>query len=148
MYYSLTFGKEKNTWADWGLIASSPPQIPPPQPNKNLVNIPGRHQGPIDLSRVPWGVLTYGRVTGTWNFVKKEEDRRSRIETYEIIRGWLNGKTTTVMTEDDPYHYYQGIFTVEEPTSDKNTVKIKIKFDLEPIRYNLDGTEDTSYLLA
>ena len=76
MYYSLTFGKEKNTWADWGLIASSPPQIPPPEPNKNLVNIPGRHAGPIDLSLVPFGVMTYARVTGSWTFIREEEDRR------------------------------------------------------------------------
>lgn len=147
MYYSLTFGKEKNTWADWGLIASSPPQITPPEPNKNLVNIPGRHKGPIDLSRVPFGVLTYSRITGSWSFIREEEDQRTRFEVYETIRRWLHGRTTTVMTEDDPDHYYQGIFTISEPTSGPNTVEITINYDLEPVRYNLDGTEDTDYLI-
>lgn len=147
MYYSLTFGKEKNTWADWGLIASSPPQIPPPEPNKNLVNIPGRHAGPIDLSLVPFGVMTYARVTGSWTFIREEEDRRTRFEAYETIRRWLHGRTTTVMTEDDPYHYYQGIFTISEPVSGPNTFEIEIEYDLEPVRYNLDGTEDLDYLI-
>lgn len=146
MYYSLTFGKEKNTWADWRLIASSPPQIAPPKPNQNFVDIPGRHQGPLDLSRVPFGVLTYPRITGSWRFVRTEEDRRTRAEVYEEIRKWLHGRTTTVMTEDDPDHYYQGVFTIDEPVSEQNHVKITIKYDLEPVRYNLDGTEDTSFL--
>ena len=147
MYYSLTFGKEKNTWADWGLIAVAPPMIPPPQPNKNLVNIPGRHAGPIDLSREPFGELTYPRMTGSWGFIREEEDNRTRFEVYEEIRQWLHGRTTTVQTEDDPFHYYRGIFTINEPESGPNTVGITINYDLEPMRYNLDDTEDEDYLI-
>ena len=147
MYYSLTFGKEKNTWADWGLIPTSPPMIPPPQPNKNLVNIPGRIAGPIDLSRAVFGYLTYPRVTGSWSFLREEEDPQTRIELYEEIRAWLHGRTTTVVTEDDPFHYYQGMFTINEPESGENTVGITIQYDLEPVRYNLDGTVDNNYLI-
>lgn len=147
MYYSLTFGKEKNTWADWGLIAAAPPMIPPPKPNMNLVNIPGRHAGPIDLSREPFGELTYPRITGSWSFIRLEEDNRTRIELYEEIRQWLHGRTTTVQTEDDPFHYYSGVFTINEPESGPNTVGITINYDLEPVRYNLDDTEDEDYLI-
>lgn len=151
MYYSLTFdsieGTAKNTWVDWGLIPTSPPMIPPPQPNKNLANIPGRKAGPIDLSREPFGYLTYPRITGTWEFMKEETSLTTRASTYETIRTWLHGRTTTVITEDDPTHYYQGIFTIDMPESGANTVGIKINFDLEPLRYNLNGTEDTNYLI-
>ena len=147
MYYSLTFGKEKNTWADWGLIATSPPMVPAPQPNKNMVTIPGRHAGPIDLSREPFGVLTYPRITGNWEFIREEERKMDRSDTYEMVRRWLHGRTTTVILEDDPFHDYQGVFTVGEPESGPNTIGIKIAYDLEPVRYNLDGTEDETFLI-
>lgn len=147
MYYSLTFGREKNTWADWGLIPTSPPMISPPQPNRNLVNIPGRVKGPIDLSRAVFGYLTYPRVSGSWSFIREEEDPRTRIELYEEIRQWLHGRSTYVQTEDDPFHLYYGAFTIGEPTSGPNTVGITIQYDLEPVRYNLDGTVDETYLL-
>ena len=147
MYYSLTFGGAKNTWTDWKLIPTSPPMIPPPQPNKNLVVIPGRTAGPIDLSRVPFGYLTYPRITGTWEFIRLEESQTDRFTIYENIRKWLHGRTTTVVTEDDPTHYYQGIFTIEAPNSGANTVGIKIGYDLEPMRYNLaDDSVDTTFL--
>lgn len=147
MYYSLTFEKgAKNTWTDWGLIAASPPMVPPPKPELHLVAIPGRHAGPVDLTRAIFNELTYPRITGKWDFIRLEEDSRTRIEVYEEIRSWLHGRKTQVQTEDDPFHYYQGYFTIEEPKSKPNTCEFSISYDLEPIRYNLDGTEDTTFL--
>lgn len=147
MYYSLTFEKgAKNTWTDWGLIAASPPMVPPPAPQLNLVDIPGRHAGPVDLTRAIFSELKYPRITGTWEFIRIEDDIRTRIELYEEIRKWLHGRKTQVQTEDDMLHYYQGYFTIGEPQSGPNTVSITISYDLEPIRYNLDGTEDTTFL--
>lgn len=148
MYYSLTFAKgEKNTWADWGLIATAPPMIPPPQPNTNFVNIPGRREGPIDLSTLPFGALTYPRIKGNWEFIAMEDDNRTRFDLYEEIRKWLHGRTTEVQTEDDPLHYFRGFFVIGEPSSGENTVGFKIGYDLEPIRYNMDDTEDESFLI-
>lgn len=147
MFYSVTFGREKNTWSDWGLIATAPPMIPPPQPNKNLVNIPGRHEGPVDLTLETFDELQYPRITGSWSFIREEDNPRTRFELYETIRKWLHGKRTTVQTEDDPFHYFRGIITIGEPESGANTVGITIGYDLEPVRYNLDGTEDEDYLI-
>lgn len=147
MYYSLTFERgAKNTWTDWGLIAASPPMVPPPAPQLNLVDIPGRHAGPVDLTRVIFSELKYPRITGTWEFIRIEDDVRTRIELYEEIRKWLHGRNTQVQTEDDLLHYYQGYFTIGEPQSGPNTCSFSISYDLEPIRYNLDGTEDTTFL--
>ena len=145
MYYSLTFGGSKNTWTNWKLIAKAPPMIAQPEPKKNMVEIPGRTSGPIDLSSAVFGHLTYPRITGSWEFVCKETSRTTRFDTYEAVRKWLHGRTTTVATEDDPDHYFKGLFTVGEPKSKENTVEITIKYDLEPVRYNKDGTEDTNW---
>lgn len=137
----------RNTWTDWRLIPTTPPMIFAPSPNKNLVNIPGRREGPIDMSRVPFGILTYPRITGNWEFIYEETSEKTRYETYDAVRKWLNGRTTTVKNQDDPYHYFRGIFTVGNLNSNENTAEISISYDLEPIRYNQDGTEDTNYLI-
>lgn len=144
MNYSLTFDGTKNTWADWKLVPTSPPMIPPPQPNRNVVNIPGGD--PIDLSRIPFGHLTYQHVTGSWSFLRDEEEKSTRMDTYNAIREWLHNTTRFVQTEDDPAHKYRGYFAINMPESGENTVGITINFDLEPTRFNLDGTVDSTYL--
>lgn len=144
MYYSLTFDNEKNTWDDWKMIPTSPPQVPPPQPNLNLVDIPGGER--IDLSRVPFGHLTYKRVSGSWSFLCEEVDPKTRVHLYEELRDWLHFSTRFVTLEDDPLHKWRGMFSINMPESGENTAGITINFDLDPYRYNLDGTVDTTYL--
>lgn len=146
MYYSLTFGGVKNTWADWHLIPESPPMLPTPEPVTNLVDIPGRTKGPIDLSTVAFGKITYQRISGTWNFYRDVDSQTTRMELYETLRKWLHGRQTTVTFEEDPTHYFKGRFLVGQPTSNSYPIRISIGFSLEPVRYNLDGTIDNTYL--
>ena len=146
MYYSLTFGGVKNTWTDWHLIPEAPPVVPPPQPNISLVDIPGRRKGPVDLSAALFGKITYQRITGTWNFLRDVESTTTRTELYESIRKWLHGRLTTLILEEDPTHFYRGRFMVGQPTSNAYPIRIAIGYDLEPIRYNSDGTIDETYL--
>lgn len=149
--YSLTFrganGNTKNTWTDWSLIPESPPVVSPPQPVTNLVDIPGRKLGPIDLSTAVFGKIVYQRVTGTWNFLCEPVNANTRKNMYETVRKWLHGRLTTVVLAEDPNHCYKGRFTVSAPTSNVYPIRIAIGYDLEPVRYALDGvTLDTSYL--
>lgn len=147
MYYSLTFGGSKNTWTDWKLIPESPPMVDPPTPNTNLVDIPGRTKGPIDLSKAVYGKITYQRITGSWTFVRDVENRMTRMGMYETIRRWLHGRETTVSLEEDPAHYFKGRFTVSAPTSNQYPIRIAIGFDLEPVRYNVsDDSIDSTWL--
>lgn len=146
MYYSLTFGSAKNTWDDWKLIPSSPPMVPPPEPIINLVDVPGRKAGPIDLSTYPFGHLTYKRITGSWTFLRDTTHKTMRTEMYEEIRRWLHGRFTTVRLEEDPNHYYQGRFLVSAPQNSAGPTQIVISYDLEPRRYNSNGTADNSWV--
>ena len=146
MDYSVTFAGEKNTWADWKLIPESPPVVPPPTPNINLVDIPFRAKGPIDMSTYPLGRLTYQRISGSWNFITLLEDQHDRANLYEMIRTWLHARTATVVLSDDPEHYYKGIFTVGGMMPGANTASITIAYNLEPVRYNRDGSIDTSFV--
>lgn len=150
MYFSLTFGvspDSKNTWDDWGLIPATPPTVPPPEANLNLVEIPGRRQGPIDLSKYPTGKLTYQRISGSWNFLFEPRGAADRIAKYEAIRRWLHGRTTTVKMEEDPQHYYRGFFSVSPISTGNGPSQIAIGFNLEPLRYNVsDDSEDTDWV--
>lgn len=150
MYFSVTFGTEpdiRNTWEDWKLIPATPPRIDPPAPNLNLVDIPGRRQGPIDLSKYPFGRLSYQRISGVWTFLHEPKNHHTRTELYESIRKWLHGRTTTVRLEEDPQHYYRGIITVSGISTGQGPNQIDIEYNLEPLRYNVkDNTEDTTWV--
>ena len=153
-YYSLTFkpdnssSNNRNTWDNWGLIPDSPPFVPFPELERNLVEIPGRKNGPIDLTGV---VLpkTYKRITGSWTFYKNIASRNDRTNLSETLRQFLHNKTMkVVLADDDPNHYFVGNFTVVPPKAVQNPMTVTIGYDLEPVRYNMNGTEDTSWAPA
>lgn len=146
MYYSLTFNGEKNTWADWRLIPGTPPMIPPPDPQTNLVDVPGRRLGPIDLSLFPFNRMTYKRITGVWDFYRDTENPGMRTNMYEEIRGYLHGKNCPVILEEDPLHYFVGRFVVGVPKNSVGPTSIQIGYDLEPVRYNQNGTIDETWV--
>lgn len=150
MYFSVTFGTEpdiRNTWEDWRLIPATPPMIMPPSPNLNLVDIPGRRQGPIDMSKYPFGYITYQRISGSWTFLYEPKSHQDRVDHYESIRRWLHGRTCIARLEEDPGHYYRGVFTVGAPSTGQGPNQIDIQFSLEPLRYNVkDNTEDTTWV--
>ena len=121
MYYSLTFGNyiafdtKKNTWTHWHLIPDSPPVIPTPEPQLNIVTIPGRADGGLDLSRVPFGQLQYSRMSGNWNFILGEDYNRQRDDILESMRRFLHGKEMDLELETEPATLYRGIFLVGTP---------------------------------
>ena len=151
MYYSITFGAgndTRNTWTNWKLMPESPPVVPPPKPKTNYVDIPGRAKGPLDMTSVPFNHQQYERITGSWNFVICDDywNNANRAQTYENVRSWLHGRVTRMKLEEDPQHLFYGRFTIDPPNSGSGPFVIRINFDLEPIRYNLDDSADASWL--
>lgn len=151
MYFSLTFGSENtavNTWDDWKMIPDTPPVIPPPEPNRRMVDIPGRITGPIDMSLYPFGRMTYQRITGSWTFLADPDyTSETRLGLYDEIRQRLHGVTDMVSLEEDPTHYFVGNFTVDPPRTGKGPLQIRISYDLEPVRYNReDDTYDITWV--
>lgn len=151
MGYSITFGANddtRNTWTSWNLLPESPPVIPPPRPKTNYVDIPGRVKGPLDMTKVPFNLQTYERITGSWNFVMADDywHTPTRFTTFNAIQSWLQGRVTWMRLEEDPLHFYNGRFTVDPPSSSMGPFVVRINFDLEPIRYNADLSVDSSWL--
>lgn len=151
MNFSITFGTgndQRNTWTDWKMIPSTPPMVPPPEPNTNLVEIPGRAAGPIDLSTYPFGKITYKRITGNWTFyVDPVNGHSTRTTLYESVRRWLHGRETRAVIQEDPAHYYKGRFTVSVPVTGQGPIQISIAYSLEPLRYNVsDDSVDSDWV--
>lgn len=149
MYYTLTFevgGTKMNTWADWRMVSDTPPMIPIPEPNYNYVDIPGRKGGPLDLTGVPFGYLTYKRMTGSWGFYVEPVNRYTRMTLYEELRKYFLGKTGKVIIDEDPDHYYKGRFSVGMPSTSTGPIRFTLTYDLEPRRWNVaDDSEDAGY---
>ena len=153
MHHSITFGDvqndTRNTWTDWKLMPESPPVVPSPKPKTNYVDIPGRARGPIDASMLPFNRHTYERITGSFLFVMRDDFwyTPNPRNLFNAARGWLHGRRTQMRLEDEPDFIYYGMFTVEAPKLGQGPFALQIGFDLEPVRYNVDGSVDRSWLV-
>ena len=158
--YSITFYKigDKNTRYNtkdtWSLIPDSPPMVPPPERITNYLEIPGRVEGPLDLSDISSSYRTYySRVTGSWTFYRDiSEDAGLIIPTRESLfagmRYALHGRRMKiVLPGDTDTYYYLGRLSVGLPTGTRNPLTITIGYDLDPLRYKeSDGTVDIEYM--
>jgi hypothetical protein len=145
MYFSITFvntsGQRRNTWDDWHLIPSAPPMIEAPEPYTNYVEIPGRIEGPIDLSETLTGGPSFQNSEGSWQFYLAE-GFYSRMEMYHQLKSFLHGKRMKIIFEEDSSHYYYGRLTVSMPETGDSGTSFEIGYNVRPVRYKLNGTKD------
>lgn len=153
MYYSVTFegpgNASRNTWDDWKLKPESPPVVPLPKPKTNYVDIPGRTMGPLDLTSVPFGRVTYERITGSWRFAINDDYwyTPNRTQIFDDMRSFLQGRLLHITLEEDSEHYFAGRITLDPPNSGAGPFVVTVNFDFEPVRYNADdGTVDITWL--
>lgn len=138
MYYSVTFinssNVQRNTWTDWHLIPTSPPMIEPPEPYTNYVDIPGRTEGPIDLSEALTGGPSFNNSEGEWEFVHME-GYQTRPALYSELKSFLHNKQVKIILEEDPAHYYIGRTTVGMPQTGKGNNAFSIAYNVRPVKY-------------
>lgn len=143
MYYSITFtnsaGVSKNTWTDWSLIPSTPPQIAPPEPYTNYIDIPGRPNGPIDLSEVLTNGLAFNNSEGDWTFISVEENE-NRVAKIQEMKRFLNGQKLKIYLEEEPGYYHKGRIIVGAVQTGRGPNGYQLKYIVEPMRY--DSTTD------
>ena len=150
MYHSIYFGEltldentgkfltttTKNTWNDWYLIPSSKPIVAQAGVSTNFVDIPGRRDGPIDMSEYLTGSPIYGQRSGSFEFYIDPDH-----EYWETIRmkiaSYLHGKRMKMCLEDDPMYYYEGRFSLSGMTSEAITDKITITYAVGPYKYRI-----------
>lgn len=143
--HSITFGEVqnrifvgKNTWYDWHLIPSSKPIVAEAGVSTNYVDIPGRLDGPIDMSEYLTGGIMYGARSGSFQFMldpnyKYWEEIRSEIIEY------LHGKKMKMCLSDDSDYYYEGRFSVGDVRSEAMCTTITINYAVGPYKWFVRG---------
>lgn len=139
MYHSITFG-DKNTWDDWHLIPKSRPTVSPPVVKTNYIEIPGS-DGVLDLTTALAGRPLFKNRTGSFDFYV-DADFKNWTLLYSEIMAYLQGQKLRMVLEDDPTYYYEGRFSVTNPTSDPNYTMLSITYDVGPYKKDLANTLD------
>lgn len=143
MYHSITFTVvdglvpkgDKNTWADWFLVPSSRPVFNPPSPKTTYIDIPGS-DGHLDMTEALTGDVTYDCRKGSLEFIV-DNWHREWHELYSEIMDYLHGQTIRAVLEDDPAHYYEGRFTVNQWKSEPVNSKITIDYIVHPYKFDV-----------
>lgn len=143
MDHSITFGDGtlvdgkfvgKNTWKDWHLIPTSRPVLAQAGVSTNFVDIPGRRDGPIDMTEYLTGGIVYGPRSGKLEFIVDNDH-----EWWETLRmkitDYLHGQKMRMVLNDDPDYYYEGRFTLEEWRSDASNSSVVIGYAVGPYKY-------------
>lgn len=151
MYYSITFesladGSKRNTWEDWHLIPSAPPKVKNPEVYKNFVEIPGRVDGPLDLSQVLIGGPTFLNAEGSWDFIWSEDycPFMTMDQAYDIISQYLHGKNFRITLETNPDKHYIGKIEVNDPKVGNAYSTISLSYTIFPTD-SLPLTIDNEY---
>lgn len=149
MYHSITFGDlaldnegkfvtgtNRNTWDDWFLIPSSKPVIAQSGVETNYVSIPGKKDGPIDLTEYLTGAPVYGQRSGNFEFYINNDE--IYWETCRMaVASFLHGKRMKMCFEDDPGYYYIGRFSLNQVSPEAITDKITINYVVGPYKYRI-----------
>ena len=152
--YSITFesldtGLKKNTWEDWHLIPAAPPMVNPPEAYTNYVDIPGRKEGPLDLSEVLSEGPVFLNTEGSWDLIWSEEycPDMTRVEAFRTVTQFLHGRRFRITFQEDPDTSYIGRIQVSDPKPGKAYSTITVNYIIQPTNDNpldVDGSNYTS----
>lgn len=114
----------------------------PAQVITNMVDVPGRTKGPLDLS----AVLTQGEPRFSSRplvatFESSEGNRLERKSRINTMTNWLNGWRMNIVLPDDPDRYLVGRITaVEELYNDMAHASVQVSAECEPWLYSNEET--------
>lgn len=107
----------------------------------NLVDVPGRRRGPLDLSTaLTDGDPVYGSRTLTASFECSEGTRMGREDKISDMINALDGWRLNIVLPDDPYRYITGRVSVSKVYNDLAHASVKVTATCEPWRYNATET--------
>lgn len=116
-------------------------EFPTPAQDTNLVNVPGRVAGPLDLSTVLTdGEPSYGSRPLTITLESSEGDRLAREARISEMINKLHGRRVDFVLPDHPLHYGTGRLHVEKLYNDMAHASVKVTGTCEPWLYAKDET--------
>lgn len=120
----------------WTLAAWA---FPEPAIMENLVDIPGRYKGPLDLSTaLTDGVPTYSARNLSITLESSEGDRLARDERIAVMVNQLHGQRVNIVLPDRPLHYAIGRLSIETLYNDPAHASVQVTGVCEPWLYAKD----------
>lgn len=116
-------------------------ELEPAQVITNLVDVPGRIKGPLDMSTVLTdGEPRFGSRTLVAVFESSEGDRLARKARIDTMVNWLTGWRMNIVLPDDPDRYLVGRITVEPLYNDLAHASVQVTAVCEPWLYKSTET--------
>lgn len=124
-----------------GLWTLGPWSFPEPPVVENLVDVPGRYKGPLDLSTaLTDGVPTYGARPLSITLESSEGDRLAREDRISTMVNMLHGQRVDFVLPDRPLHYGTGRLSIETLYNDMAHASVRVTGVCEPWLYAKDET--------
>jgi hypothetical protein len=122
----------------WTLTAC---EFTEPAPMENLVEVPGRFRGPLDLSTaLTGGEPCYGARALSIKLESSEGDRQARAARISDMVNRLHGRRVDIVLPDHPLHYAIGRLTVKTLYNDLAHASVEVVGVCEPWLYANDET--------
>lgn len=116
-------------------------EFPEPTPEENLVNIPGRIRGPLDLSTVLTdGEPRYSSRPLSITLESSEGDRLARMARISEMVNRFHGRRVDIVLPDHPLHYAIGRLAVQLLYNDLAHASVQVTGTCEPWLYAQDET--------
>lgn len=116
-------------------------EFPEPAVEENLVSVPGRVKGPLDLSTVLTdGEPSYGARPLTVTLESSEGNRLARAARISEMVNKLHGRRVDIVLPDHPMHYATGLLNVQTLYNDLAHASVKVAGTCEPWLYAKDET--------
>ena len=138
MYHSLII-TGKNTYDEWEMVPTTRPVVAPPEVKTKYVDLP-TSDGSVDYTETLNRRTTFGRRTGSWEFLLIPGDRWAQV--YSSLLNYLHGKKHTIILEDDPSYFYTGRLSVDEWNSEAHNSLIVINYELDPYKQSVQQNDD------
>jgi hypothetical protein len=125
----------------WTLAAC---EFPEPEPEENLVQVPGRANGPLDLSAVLTdGEPVYGSRPLSVTLETSEGDRAARVTRISTMVNLLHGRRVNIVLPDHPGHYATGRLKLRQLYNDPAHAAVEVSAACEPWLYKSSETMTT-----
>lgn len=124
-----------------GLWTLSSLDFPEPATVENVVDVPGRYKGPLDLSTaLTDGVPTYGSRSLSVTLESSEGDRMARDARIADMVNRLHGQRVNIVFPDRPLHYAVGRLAITTLYNDMAHASVQVTGVCEPWLYAMDET--------
>lgn len=122
----------------WTLASWS---CPTPEPVTNLVEVPGRVDGPLDASTVLTGDIRYGTRPLEVRLESSEGTRQERQARIDNLVSLLHGQRVNVWGPDDGEHYLVARLNVKPEYNDLAHAAVVVTGTCEPWLYDNEETK-------